>query len=60
MYRELLPYILYTTHSIRLSNWARYGATALIAQKNSHNFVPTAYVLRVLGLMPYYKRLVTK
>jgi hypothetical protein len=30
IYRELLLYILYTTYSIRLSNWARYGATALM------------------------------
>jgi len=60
IYRELLPYILYTTHSIRLGNWAGYSVTALIAQKNSHNFVPEAYVLRVLGLMLYYKRLKTK
>jgi len=42
---ELLLYILYATHSIRLGNWARYSATALIAQKNSYNFVPKAYVL---------------
>ena len=31
IYGELLLYILYTTHSIRLGNWAGYGATALIA-----------------------------
>jgi len=42
---ELLPYILYATHSIRLGNWAGYGATALMAQKNSYDFVPKAYVL---------------
>jgi hypothetical protein len=30
IYRELLPYILYTTHSIKLGNWAGYSATALI------------------------------
>ena len=57
---ELLPYILYTTHSIRLGNWAGYGATALVAQKNSHDFVLKAYVLRVLGSMPCHKRLETK
>ena len=60
IYRELLPYILYTTHSIKLGNWARYSATAFIAQKNSYNFIPEVYVLRVLGLMPCYKRLETK
>ena len=60
IYRELLPYVLYATHSIRLGNWAGYSATALMAQKNSHNFIPKAYVLRVLGLMLYYKRLKTK
>jgi len=43
--RELLLYILYTTHSIKLGNWAGYSATALIVQKNSYNFVPEAYVL---------------
>ena len=42
---ELLPYILYTTHSIRLGNWAKYSTTALIAQKNFYNFIPKAYVL---------------
>ena len=31
IYRELLLYILYTTHSIRLGNWAGYSTTALIA-----------------------------
>ena len=60
IYRELLLYILYTTYSIRLDNWAKYGVIALIAQKNSHNFIPKAYVLRVLGLIPYYKRFKTK
>ena len=30
IYRELLLYILYTTHSIRLGNWARYNTIALI------------------------------
>jgi len=60
IYGELLPYILYATYSIRLGNWAGYSATALIAQKNSHNFIPKAYVLRVLGLMPCHKRLKTK
>ena len=28
IYGELLLYILYTTHSIRLDNWARYNITA--------------------------------
>jgi len=60
IYRELLLYILCTTHSIRLGNWARYSAIALIAQKNSHNFIPKAYILRVLGLILCYKRLKTK
>ena len=60
IYKELLLYILYTTHSIRLGNWARYSAIALIVQKNSYNFIPKAYVLQVLSLMPYYKRLKTK
>jgi hypothetical protein len=57
---ELLLYILYTTYFIKLGNWARYSATAFIAQKNSYNFIPEVYVLRVLGLMPCYKRLKTK
>ena len=30
IYRELLLYILYTTHFIRLGNWARYSAIALM------------------------------
>ena len=60
IYRELLLYILYTTYSIRLDNWAGYSTTALITQKNSYNFVPKVYVLRVLGLMLYYKRFKTK
>ena len=60
IYKELLLYILCTTHSIRLGNWAGYGATALVAQKNSHDFVPEAYVLRVLGSMPCHKRFETK
>jgi hypothetical protein len=60
IYKELLLYILYTTHSIRLGNWARYGTTALMAQKNSHDFIPEVYILRVLGLMPCHKRLKTK
>jgi hypothetical protein len=60
IYRELLLYILYTTHSIRLGNWAGYSTTALVAQKNSYNFIPKVYVLRVLGLMLCYKRLKTK
>jgi len=42
---ELLLYILYTTYSIKLGNWAGYSATALMAQKNSHDFIPKAYVL---------------
>ena len=45
IYRELLLYILYTTHSIKLDNWAVYSTIAFITQKNSHNFVPKAYVL---------------
>ena len=53
-------YVLCATHSIRLGNWAGYGAIALIAQKNSHDFIPEAYVLRVLGLILCYKRLKTK
>ena len=57
---ELLPYVLYATNSIRLGNWAGYGVTALVAQKNSHDFVPEAYVLRVLGSMSCHKRLETK
>ena len=57
---ELLLYILCATHSIRLGNWAGYSTIALVAQKNSHDFVPEAYVLRVLGLMPCHKRLETK
>jgi len=31
IYGELLLYVLYATHSIRLGNWARYSAIALIA-----------------------------
>ena len=57
---ELLLYILYTTHSIRLGNWAGYSTIALIAQKNSYNFIPEVYVLQVLGSMLYYKRRETK
>ena len=30
IYKELLLYILYTTYSIKLNNWARYNAIALI------------------------------
>ena len=45
IYKELLLYVLYTTHSIRLGNWAGYSATALIVQKNSYNFVFKVYVL---------------
>ena len=60
IYRELLLYILYTTHSIRLGNWAGYNTTAFIVQKNFYNFIPKAYILWVLGLMLYYKRLKTK
>ena len=60
IYRELLLYILYITHSIRLDNYAGYSTTAFITQKNSYNFIPKAYVLRVLGLILYYKRFKTK
>ena len=31
IYRELLLYILYVTHFIRLDNWARYSTTAFMA-----------------------------
>jgi hypothetical protein len=31
IYKELLLYIFYTTHSIKLGNWAGYSATALVA-----------------------------
>ena len=60
IYRELLLYILYTTHFIKLGNWAGYSTIALIVQKNSHNFIPKVYVLWVLGLILYYKRFKTK
>ena len=60
IYRELLLYILYTTHSIKLGNWAGYSTTAFVAQKNSYNFIPEMYILQVLGLIPYYKRFKTK
>ena len=60
IYRELLLYVLYTIYFIKLGNWAGYGATALVAQKNSHNFILEAYVLRVLGSMLCHKRLETK
>ena len=30
IYGELLLYILYTTHFIRLGNWAKYNTTAFI------------------------------
>ena len=60
IYRELLLYILYTTYFIRLDNQARYSITALIAQKNSYNFIPDVYILRVLDLILYYKRFKTK
>ena len=60
IYRELLLYILYTTYSIRLGNWAGYSAIALIVQKNSHNFIPKVYILQVLGSILYHKRLKTK
>ena len=30
IYRELLLYVLYATHFIKLGNWAKYGVTALI------------------------------
>ena len=58
--RKLLLYILYTTHSIRLGNWAGYNTIALIVQKNSYNFIPKVYVLWVLGLILYYKGFKTK
>ena len=60
IYKELLLYILYTTHSIKLGNWAGYNATAFIVQKNSYNFIPEAYILQVLGLILYHKRFKTK
>ena len=60
IYRELLPYVLCATHSIRLGSWTKYSITALAAQKNSHNFIPKAYILQVLGLILYYKRFKTK
>ena len=60
IYRELLLYILYTTYSIKLGNWARYSTTAFMAQKNSHDFVLEVYILRVLGLILCYKRFKTK
>jgi hypothetical protein len=60
IYKELLLYILCATHFIKLGNWAGYNITALVAQKNSYNFVPEVYVLWVLGLMLCYKRLKTK
>jgi hypothetical protein len=31
IYKELLLYVLCATYSIKLGNWARYSATALIA-----------------------------
>jgi hypothetical protein len=60
IYKELLLYILYTTHSIKLGNWAKYSTTALVVQKNSYNFILEAYVLQILGLIPCYKRFKTK
>jgi hypothetical protein len=57
---KLLLYILCATYFIKLGNWARYSATALMAQKNSHDFVPEVYVLQVLGSILCYKRLKTK
>jgi hypothetical protein len=60
IYKELLLYILYTTHFIKLDNWARYSATALITQKNFYDFIPKIYILWVLGLILYYKRFKTK
>jgi hypothetical protein len=60
IYKELLLYILYTTYFIKLGNWAGYSATALIVQKNSHDFILKVYILQVLGLIPCYKRLKTK
>jgi hypothetical protein len=58
--RKLLLYILCATYSIRLGNWARYSITVLIAQKNSYDFIPKVYILRVLGSIPCHKRLKTK
>ena len=60
IYGELLPYILYITHFIKLGNWAGYSTTVFMVQKNSYNFIPKIYVLQVLGLMLYYKRFKTK
>jgi hypothetical protein len=60
IYRELLLYILYATYSIKLGNWARYSAIAFTVQKNSYNFIFKMYILQVLGLILYYKRLKTK
>jgi hypothetical protein len=57
---ELLLYILYTTHFIRLGNWARYNIIIFIIQKNFYNFIPKAYILWVLDLILYYKRFKTK
>ena len=31
IFKELLLYILYTTYSIRLGNWAKYSTIAFIA-----------------------------
>ena len=45
IYRELLLYILYTTHSIKLDNQARYSTTALIVQKIYSN--SSLYIGRV-------------
>jgi hypothetical protein len=45
IYGELLLYIFYTTHSIKLSNWAGYSTIAFMVQKNSYNFIPEVYVL---------------
>ena len=60
IYKELLLYILYTTHFIKLDNWAGYSTIAFIVQKNSYNFVPEAYILQVLSLILCYKRFETK
>ena len=45
IYGELLLYIFYTTYFIKLGNWAKYSATALIVQKNFYNFILKAYIL---------------
>ena len=57
---ELLPYVLYATHFMKLDNWAGYGATVFMVQKSSHDLVLKAYILQVLGSMLCHKRLKTK